>query len=185
MAGDITNLVRGRTVLFIGPPVVEELANFGYPAYLLDILGTWKLLGAYVVLSQGLPAAEDRRLTIAAGTVVVTVAHPRANESDGSGQGYEIAALEWSADHARELGAHPGRLMIAGHAVGGARAARLALAARDNRWPVLSRQLLVHPRCTPDSLERVRCRRGSPASSPQRSSRQAIPRTTGADTPPG
>jgi acetyl esterase/lipase len=31
---------------------------------------------------------------------------------------------------------------------GGARAARLALAARDSGWPVLRRQLLVHPAFT-------------------------------------
>ena len=41
-----------------------------------------------------------------------------------------------------KLGAAGDRMLIAG----GARAARLALAARDSSWPSLRRQLLVHPR---------------------------------------
>jgi len=46
-------------VLIIGPPVVDELANLGYPAYLLDILGIWKLLGASAVLAPGLPRLKE------------------------------------------------------------------------------------------------------------------------------
>ena len=57
-----------------------------------------------------------------------------------------LAALYWVADHANELGGRPDRLMVAGRAVSGARAAWLAIAARDSGWPVLHRQVLVHPR---------------------------------------
>jgi hypothetical protein len=57
-----------------------------------------------------------------------------------------LPALRWLADHAYELGARPDRLMVAGRAVSGAHAAWLAIAARDNGWPVLHRQVLVHPR---------------------------------------
>jgi hypothetical protein len=53
----------------------------------------------------------------------------------------ELAALHWAGEHAAELGADGERLMVAG----GARAALLALAARDAGWPVVSRQLLVRP----------------------------------------
>jgi acetyl esterase/lipase len=53
----------------------------------------------------------------------------------------ELAALHWAAEHAGELGADGERLLVAG----GARAAMLALAARDAGWPVLRRQLLVRP----------------------------------------
>jgi hypothetical protein len=53
----------------------------------------------------------------------------------------ELATLCWAADHAGELGADGGHLLVAG----GARAARLALAARDGGWPELRHQLLVHP----------------------------------------
>jgi alpha/beta hydrolase fold len=52
-------------------------------------------------------------------------------------------ALEWSADHADELGADPGRLVIAGHGVGAAAAAALSLRARDRGWPSIARQLLI------------------------------------------
>jgi hypothetical protein len=53
----------------------------------------------------------------------------------------ELAALHWAGEHAGELGADGDRLLVAG----GARAAMLALAARDAGWPVLRRQLLVRP----------------------------------------
>jgi acetyl esterase/lipase len=53
----------------------------------------------------------------------------------------ELAALAWVSEHGGELGAVGDRMLVAG----GARAARLALAARDSGWPSLCRQLLVHP----------------------------------------
>ena len=56
----------------------------------------------------------------------------------------ELAALHWVSDHIGELGAASDRMLVAG----GARAARLALAARDSGWPVLRRQLLVRPTFT-------------------------------------
>lgn len=56
----------------------------------------------------------------------------------------ELATLHWAGEHARELGAEADRLLVAG----GARAAMLALAARDAGWPVLRRQLVVHPAFT-------------------------------------
>jgi len=59
-----------------------------------------------------------------------------------------LAALMWAADHAHELEGQRDRLMVAGGGVSGARAARLAMIARDNGWPVLQRQVLVHPRFT-------------------------------------
>ena len=58
---------------------------------------------------------------------------------------YEAAALGWAAEHARELGAQAGRLLVAGQLAGAARAARLAIDARDSGWPVLRRQVLVRP----------------------------------------
>jgi acetyl esterase/lipase len=53
----------------------------------------------------------------------------------------ELAALRWVSDHVGEFGARRERMLVAG----GARAARLALAARDGGWPALGGQLLVHP----------------------------------------
>lgn len=62
----------------------------------------------------------------------------------GNGGSIELAALHWVADHAGDLGADGDRMLVAG----GARAARLSLAARDSGWPLLRRQLLVYPRFT-------------------------------------
>jgi len=41
LVGGITDLIRGRTVLVAGEPVVDILAQLGYPPYLLTIVGTW------------------------------------------------------------------------------------------------------------------------------------------------
>jgi hypothetical protein len=56
----------------------------------------------------------------------------------------ELAALQWISEHVAEFGADGDQVLVAG----GARAATLALATRDGGWPVLRRQLLVHPRFT-------------------------------------
>jgi hypothetical protein len=53
-------------------------------------------------------------------------------------------AVEWAADHARQLGADPDRLLVAG----GRLAAAAALHARDEGWPPLERQLLIGPDLT-------------------------------------
>jgi acetyl esterase/lipase len=54
-------------------------------------------------------------------------------------------ALEWTADHARQLGADPETLLVGGIGAGAVVAATLALGARDSGWPALTRQLLVCP----------------------------------------
>jgi len=41
LVGGITDLIRGRAVLVAGEPVVDILAQLGYPGYLLTIVGTW------------------------------------------------------------------------------------------------------------------------------------------------
>jgi hypothetical protein len=57
-----------------------------------------------------------------------------------------LGAMCWLAEHAGDLDATSDRLIVAG----GAAAARLAVAARDVRWPELHRQVLVYPRFTAD-----------------------------------
>jgi hypothetical protein len=54
-----------------------------------------------------------------------------------------MAAVEWAADHARELEADPGRLLVGGTGAGAALAAAVALCAHDRRWPPIARQLLI------------------------------------------
>ncbi len=84
-----------------------------------------------------------RLLCSAAAAVVLAIPSPRATDRD-----YELAALGWAVEHAGELDARPELLMVAGEGAGGARAARLAIRARDTGWPQLRRQILVYPTFT-------------------------------------
>jgi hypothetical protein len=103
-----------------------------------------------VLLADPVDASEANpfgaRLSSAAAAVVLSfttgAAPPRLV---GSGEDQEWSALGWAAEHAAELGADPEWLCIAGMYRGGGRAARVASSARDNAWPGLCRQLLVHP----------------------------------------
>jgi acetyl esterase/lipase len=84
-----------------------------------------------------------RLLCSAAATVVLAVPSPCGRDHDD-----ELAALGWAVEHAADLGAQSEQLMIAGEGPGGARAARIAIRARDARWPQLRRQILVYPTFT-------------------------------------
>jgi acetyl esterase/lipase len=85
-----------------------------------------------------------RELCLGVPAVVVAVRYARPEFSPAFHEGLE--ALEWAADHAVELGADPGRLVVAGERDGARLAARLALRARDNGWPEVARQVLIRPR---------------------------------------
>lgn len=55
------------------------------------------------------------------------------------------AALQWTAEHADDLGIDTSRLLIGGGSAGGGLAAGTALLARDRRGPALVGQLLIYP----------------------------------------
>ncbi|MFF8285202.1 alpha/beta hydrolase [Streptomyces albus] len=55
------------------------------------------------------------------------------------------AGLVWTAEHAREIGMDPDRLLIAGQSAGGGLAAGIALMARDRQGPDLIGQVLMYP----------------------------------------
>ena len=59
LAGGITDLTHGRTMLVSGPPVLEVITQLGYPAYLLTILGIWKLLGGVTLLVPRFPRLKE------------------------------------------------------------------------------------------------------------------------------
>jgi len=54
-------------------------------------------------------------------------------------------ALHWAANHARELGADPARLGVAGDSAGAVLATVMALMARDARGPRIGFQALLYP----------------------------------------
>lgn len=83
-------------------------------------------------------------------------------EAPGDG-GYGMAALEWAAEHAGELGADPGQLIVGGQRAGAERAAQLAVQARDSGWPALRRQALVLPAFTADPIARSHLAGTAPA----------------------
>ncbi len=59
LVGGITDLVHGRALLVLGPPVVDILAQLGYPVYLLTILGIWKILGAIALVVPRFPRLKE------------------------------------------------------------------------------------------------------------------------------
>lgn len=59
-----------------------------------------------------------------------------------------VAVTEWVAAHAVDLDADPDRLLVGGELTGAGLAAAVARHARDERWPVLLRQVLIHPPVT-------------------------------------
>jgi uncharacterized membrane protein YphA (DoxX/SURF4 family) len=59
LAGGVTELLHGRELLFVGDPVVQVIAQLGYPVYLLTILGCWKLLGAIALLVPRFPRLKE------------------------------------------------------------------------------------------------------------------------------
>jgi acetyl esterase/lipase len=85
-----------------------------------------------------------RELSSRAGLVIVSV--PCAPIPDAvirEGVRDATTALGWAADHARELEADPGRLIVGGTGIGAAVAAAVAVDSAAARWPGIARQLLI------------------------------------------
>ncbi len=51
-AGGVGDLTRS-------PDMIAGMAHLGYPAYLLLVLGVWKVLGAGAILAPGLPRLKE------------------------------------------------------------------------------------------------------------------------------
>jgi acetyl esterase len=75
--------------------------------------------------------ATCRSLSQDPGVVVLAVSCLRGPR-DGT------AVLEWAAEHAAELGADPGRLLVAGEGAGRTVAAAVASQARAAGWPAVT-----------------------------------------------
>jgi hypothetical protein len=52
LAGGVFQLARA-------PQAIEGFAHLGYPAYFVVLLGSWKILGAIVLLVPGLPRLKE------------------------------------------------------------------------------------------------------------------------------
>jgi len=53
-------LASGGVMYFMCPPeVLEGITKLGYPAYLLYILGAWKILGAAAICAPGFPRLKE------------------------------------------------------------------------------------------------------------------------------
>lgn len=87
-----------------------------------------------------------RSLTNAVGCVVVSVGYRLAPEHKfPAAVDDAVAATQWVADHAAELGGDPARVAVAGDSAGGNLAAVVSLLARDAGGPALAFQVLVYP----------------------------------------
>ncbi|WP_046315218.1 alpha/beta hydrolase [Mycobacterium sp. UM_Kg1] len=86
-----------------------------------------------------------------AGAVVVSVDYRLAPEHPFPAAVHDaLAAVEWVAAHAGELGVDPARLAVAGDSAGGNLAAVVAQLARDGGGPAIAFQLLWYPATTYD-----------------------------------
>lgn len=87
-----------------------------------------------------------RNLAAGIGCLVVSVDYRLAPEHKfPAGPDDCLAATRWAAQHAGELGADAGRLLLAGDSAGGNMAAVTALRLRDEGGPTAAGQVLLYP----------------------------------------
>jgi acetyl esterase len=92
-----------------------------------------------------------RAHAVGADAIVVSVDYRLAPEHPfPAGLDDSWAALQWTAEHATELGGDPARIAVAGDSAGGNFAAVIAQRARDEGGPALAFQLLWYPSITAD-----------------------------------
>ncbi|MFC5729359.1 MULTISPECIES: alpha/beta hydrolase [Nocardioides] len=102
--------------------------------------------GGFVIGDLFTADGACRRLANAAGATVVSVHYRRAPEHPlPAAQEDAYAAARWVQQHARQLGADPGRLVVAGDSAGGGLAAHVAQRLRDDGRAPAALQVLVNP----------------------------------------
>jgi acetyl esterase len=102
--------------------------------------------GGFIAGSVDSHDGTVRELAEGAGCVAVSVEYRLAPEHPYPAPLDDcVAALQWVAAHASEIGGDPSRLAIGGDSAGGNLAAAVALRNRDEGGPRLALQLLVYP----------------------------------------
>jgi len=102
--------------------------------------------GGFVVCDLDTHDPICRLLANAVGCAVLSVDYRLAPEAKFPAAPEDCyAATCWAAAHARELGADPSRVAVAGDSAGGNLAAVVAQLARERSGPTLSHQLLIYP----------------------------------------
>ncbi|HTR64085.1 MAG TPA: alpha/beta hydrolase [Candidatus Binataceae bacterium] len=90
--------------------------------------------------------AACRSLTNGARCVTVSVDYRLAPENKFPAAVDDCyAATVWAAEHAKELGADPGRIAVGGDSAGGNLSAAISILARDRGKPAIKFQLLIYP----------------------------------------
>lgn len=86
------------------------------------------------------------RIAADSGVVVISVAYRLAPENPFPAALDDVyAVLNWTAEHAADLGVDAERIAVGGHSAGGGLAATVALRARDEQGPAIRFQLLNQP----------------------------------------
>jgi acetyl esterase len=87
-----------------------------------------------------------RAMARGTGAVVISVDYRRAPEHRAPTAAEDVyAATVWAAEHLRDYGVDPSRLLVAGDSAGGNLAAVTALLARERCGPALAGQVLLYP----------------------------------------
>ena len=135
--------VEDRVVL--GPAGDIPVRVFRPSAGVLPVF-VWLHGGGWVTGSIESHDLLCRQLCDAVGAIVVSVGYRLAPETKFPGAVDDcVAAWEWIAAHAGELGGDPQRIALGGDSAGGNLAAGTTLLARDRGRPTPSLQLLVYP----------------------------------------
>ncbi|SPT53833.1 Lipase 2 [Actinomyces bovis] len=130
-------------VLTVGHPTSKDLTAEleGCGPLFLSLHSGGRILGCrYNDLAAPLAWAERFGGVVVSPEYRLAPEHPAPAASDDC-----LLALRWAVQHAEDLGADPGRVIVAGASAGGGLGASLALASRDQSGPKLLGCLLDYP----------------------------------------